>query len=151
MSLMIDLWKKIKEHPIASKIVTTLAATTILSGVGYLVAFLKSGFDMWFCLTILFAIISLTLGIFLYRSHPELIWVPNEGVWKNIRTGNYYCPTCKGDGRKTPLGERENHWYCPGEQCGFWIYRPGKEPKPEPRREIVSHGVRPDWLDNFRR
>jgi len=69
---------------------------------------------------------------------PWLRFDKHLGIYRDIRTGLYYCTRCKTEKRiHTPLQETKAGWYCVS--CKWFYSNP--EYKNPPRARTISRGV----------
>jgi len=94
----------------------------------------------WFWLVIfLFAICVFSL-VYIIHKKEKCVFIKEFGIYQEKKTGNYICPSCKANGKKSHLKEYDTGWQCMTKDCYRIYYKAGKEPK-TPARRVISKGI----------
>ena len=64
------------------------------------------------------------LGFFLWRSYPRLKFDSRLQIWRDKRSGLFYCPSCRSKKLFSPLGEEKNGWRCGIKECNQFYRNP---------------------------
>lgn len=99
---------------------------------------------IWFWSDVILFIACLALVVYIFRKRDKDIFINEFKVWQEKKTGNYVCPSCKSNDKRSYLGDYENKWVCLNKDCRHTQYKPGKEPKPQ-GRQVISKGFVKDW------
>lgn len=140
---MKKFWGKIKEHPIASKVVAGLILAGLLAIINFffssIIVFASTQYvvSLWVLLVIGVAPIILILVV--YFLYNRLEFLPEYGVYKHKKREIYFCVICK-----SPLQESENSWYC--HKCRWRFDKLGYKP---PNRRVISEGVKSNRMSRW--
>jgi len=71
------------------------------------------------------------------NAQPDAEFNPKLGVYVESSTGFHYCPSCRHDGKWSPMQTRQHGWQC---SCGKFFENP-ENPSPE----ILRQQAKPNW------
>lgn len=112
---------KILIHKLASALLflSPILTGAFLAGRSYLMRFFAdpSGQIAFLSLTLTIAVVPLPFAAFFYFK-PRLIFDDKLGVFRDIKTGALYCPSCKVKKIQAPLTKRDGYWRCVSKDCG---------------------------------
>ncbi len=100
---------------------------------------------IWFWLVISLVTICTFFLVYIVYKREKYIFMQEFGILKEKRTGNYFCPSCMANSKKSHLKEYENGWQCMTKGCNALYYKPGKKPEP-PTRRVISKGIDNGWI-----
>lgn len=107
----------------------------------------------WAKLSVLLFLVCLALIAFtadLYcKTRPKYEFIPDIGVQKELKSGQYFCASCLTKSLRSPLKETEYGWVCQMHDCRHQYYKLGHEPK-EKTREVISPGIKESWINKWR-
>lgn len=139
------LIEKIAEH-IATVILTIISTVILVAAQFVPVKFINSVDPLaWFWLVVVLIIACIALAVYIFVKRPKYVFIPDVAIYKEKRTGNYFCPSCMANGKKSHLKEYDNGWVCMTKDCNRKYYKPGKEPDP-PKRKVINKG----WVNGWR-
>lgn len=77
------------------------------------------------------------LGVLLYF-WPRLKFDSRLGIYRDRKTGLYYCPSCHVKKLRSPLKEGPRGWFCAVKDCRLSYSNPDYVAPPEPPRRRVQ-------------
>lgn len=102
-----------------------------------------------FWLVVGLIILCLALVAYIFAQRPKYRFIKELDIYQEKKTGNYFCPSCMANGKKSHLKEHDNGWQCMTNECNRRYYKPGKEPKP-PERRVISKGIDNGWVNKWK-
>ncbi len=150
---MKQFWAKVKEE-VAKLVARGLIA--ILSSAVLILAMLipkdairKVDSLIWFWSAVILFVAFLALVVYIFRQRDKDIFIRELKVWQEKKTGNYVCPSCKSNGKRSYLKEYEDRWVCLTKDCRCPYFKPGKEPKSQDRR-VIHYGIGSGWVNRWK-
>lgn len=89
-----------------------------------------------------------SIGYLYYKNRPKYEFIPDIGVQKELKSGQYFCASCLTKSLRSPLKETEYGWVCQMHDCRHQYYKTGHEPKKK-TREVISPG-KENWINKWR-
>lgn len=126
-----------------------LSAVLILAGLIPKDAIRRVDSLIWFWSAVILFAACLALVVYIFRQRDKDIFIKELSVWREKKTGNYVCPSCKSNGKRSYLGDYENRWVCLNKNCRHTQYKPGKEPKSQGMRVIHPGIGNGGWVKNW--
>lgn len=105
---------------------------------------------IWFWSAVILFIACLALVIYIFRQRDKDIFIKELSVWREKKTGNYVCPSCKSNGKRSYLKEYEDRLVCLTKDCRRPYFKAGKEPKSQGRRVIHPGIDSGGWVRNWK-
>ncbi len=147
---MKQTWQKVKEEVaklLAKGIIAILSsAVLILATLIPKDAIRRVDSLIWFWSAVILFAACLALVVYIFRQRPKYIFISELKIYQEKKTGNYFCPSCMANGKKSPLGKYELGWQCLTKDCKSGYYEPGKEP---PKRKVISKGIDNGWVKRW--
>lgn len=104
-----------------------------------------------FWMNVCFLIICTGLFTYIITKRPRYKFIPEYGILEEIKSRTYYCTSCHSNGKRSPLKENENGWFCMNKECGKIYFKHGKEPKPasaSSERHVINRGLS-GWVNRW--
>jgi hypothetical protein len=82
----------------------------------------------------------ISIAYLYYKTRPKYEFIPDIGVERDLKSGQYFCASCRIKNPRSPLKKTEYGWICQMHDCRHQYYKPGHEPKKK-TREVISPGI----------
>lgn len=81
------------------------------------------------------------VALFLFF-RPRLKFEPKLGVYRDLKSGFYYCPSCYAKKLRSPMREQDSGWRCVVKECKSFFANPDyKNPDNQPQRRRIHGGI----------
>lgn len=85
-------------------------------------------------------VVTLWASALLLFFRPRLKFDARLGIYRDLKTGLYFCPSCHTKKLRAPLRESERGWRCVIKECQLFFHNPDFKEPPKPQ------GGRNSWM-----
>lgn len=92
-------------------------------------------------------VVALWASALLLFFRPRLKFDPHLGIYRDRKSGIYYCPSCHSKKIRSPLREEEEGWRCVVKDCLLFFENPDIKAQPQapPQRTVRKSSWVRDW------
>ncbi|MEO5657075.1 MAG: hypothetical protein ABIO65_10270 [Nitrospiria bacterium] len=148
--MAVQLKEKLQAHALEAALATlgTAIPAWLLIAESHLVPYV-SRIDPTTVLRVLAVLVALsawsTALLLFFR--PRLKFDTQLGIYRDRKSGIYYCSSCYSAKRRAPLKEFKSGWRCVVKDCNMWFENPTykEPPSPRPQAETRPKSWVRDW------
>lgn len=135
---------KLKDHALKTLAVSVVSGITaaLFLAENYLAQYIKTLAPVIIVrLLALLFLVALSFGILLLFTWPHLKFDSRIGIYRDRKTGLFYCPSCRSKKLRSPLKQEEKGWRCVVRDCMMFYSNPSYvDPKKSKTVSPTSRG-----------